>query len=65
MYKRDSRYPKKLPTGTLFYPFAKPGVIKEGMTDWEINKQNIKTERAKRWLHMLVVEKTFILCDNK
>ena len=21
------------------------------MTDWEINKQNIKTERAKRWLH--------------
>ena len=21
------------------------------MTDWEINKQNIKTERAKRWSH--------------
>ena len=21
------------------------------MTDWDINKQNIKMERAKRWLH--------------
>ena len=47
----DSRYPQTLPAETVFYPFVKPSVINAGMTAWEINKQNLKTERAKRWLH--------------
>ena len=50
----DSRYPEKLPEGTKFYfkfyPFTKPGYIKETMTNWEKEKQNQRTEKARRWL---------------
>lgn len=42
---------KKLPPGTHFIRFAKPGKIKNEMTAWEINRENTKTEKAKRWLH--------------
>ena len=27
------------------------GIIKEGMTNWDISKQNAKTEKARRWLN--------------
>ena len=37
--------------GTVFYSFAKSGIIKEGMTNWDISKQNAKTEKARRWLN--------------
>lgn len=37
--------------GTVFYPFAKPGKVKEGMTAWEVKRQKKKTERARRWIH--------------
>ena len=51
----DSRYPEKLPEGTKFYfkfyPFTKPGYIKETMTNWEKEKQNQRTEKARRWLN--------------
>ena len=41
------RYPEKSPQGTVFYSFAKPGIIKEGMTNWDISKQNAKTVKAR------------------
>lgn len=47
----DTTYPERLPAGTSFLPFPKPGKINESMTPWEKNKQNIKTEKAKRWAH--------------
>ena len=51
----DSRYPEKLPEGTKFYfqfyPFTKPGYIKETMTNWEKEKQNQRTEKACWWLN--------------
>ena len=47
----DNRYPNKLPPGTCFLPFAKPGTIKDNMTEWEKRQQKSKTERAKRWIH--------------
>ena len=47
----DSRYPEKLPEGTTFYPFTKPGYIKETMTNWEKEKQKQRTEKAHRWLN--------------
>ena len=34
-----------------FYPFTKPGYIKETMTNWEKEKQNQRTEKARRWLN--------------
>ena len=45
----DFRYVDKLPSGTVFLPFAKPGVVKGGMTEFEKQTQNIKKEKAKRW----------------
>ena len=48
----DSRYPEKLPKGTYFLNFSKPGKVKEGMTKWQKDKQAQKTERAKRWIHV-------------
>ena len=47
----DSRYPEKLPQATVFYSFAKPGIIKEDMTNWDISKQNGKMEKARQWLN--------------
>ena len=47
----DSRYPDKLPPGTYFMPFPKPGKIKESMTQLEKNIQNDKAEKARRWIH--------------
>ncbi|EDO36466.1 predicted protein [Nematostella vectensis] len=49
--KSDSRYPEKLPEGTNFIRFPKPGNVKDGMTEWEKGQQILKTEKAKRWLH--------------
>ena len=47
----DSRYPGKMPDGTYFLPFAKPGKVKEGMTKWKRDFQAQRTEKAKRWIH--------------
>ena len=47
----DSRYPEKLSQGTVLYSFAKSGIIKEGMTNWDISKHNAKTEKARRRLN--------------
>ncbi|XP_066917504.1 uncharacterized protein [Clytia hemisphaerica] len=49
--KHDSRYPENLAAGTYFLPFSKPGKLKDGMTQWERNRQNERTEKTKRWLH--------------
>ena len=48
----DSRYPEKSPKGLFFVGFAKPGKIKEGMTKWQIEQGILKTEKAKRWIHL-------------
>ena len=47
----DTRYPHKFPPGTYFMPFPKVGRIKESMTQWEKNRQNERTEKAKKWIH--------------
>ena len=47
----DSRYPDKLPHGTYFISFTKPGIIRSGMDDWEKRQQHEKLEKAKRWIH--------------
>ena len=47
----DNRYLNKLPPGTCFLPFAKPGTIKDNMKEWEKRQQRSKTERAKHWIH--------------
>ena len=49
--KSDSRYPESMPEGTHFISFAKVGKVKDGMTEWEKNKQNELTEKAKKWVH--------------
>lgn len=49
--KSDSRYPERMPSGTTFIRFAKPGKIREHMTDWEKQKANQQTVAAKRWMH--------------
>ena len=49
--KSDSRYPDKLPEGTVFIRFAKPGNIKDSMTEWEKRQQIEKSTKAKRWQH--------------
>ena len=48
----DSRYPERMKEGVFFFTrFAKPGHLKDTMSDWE-RQQNLKmTEKAKRWLH--------------
>ena len=50
----DSRYPDKMPDGTYFLPFAKPGKVKEGMTKWEKDFQAQRTEKAKRWIKVIL-----------
>ena len=49
--KSDSRYPERMPSGTTFIRFAKPGKIREDMTDWEKQKANEQTVKAKHWMH--------------
>ena len=46
--KSDSRYPESMPVATHFIRFTKVGKIKDGMTEWEKNKQNEFTKKAKR-----------------
>ena len=48
----DSRYPERLPEGTYFIRFPKPGKITETMTDWEKEQARLKTEKAKRWQYL-------------
>ena len=47
----DSRYPERLNKGVFFILFAKPGRIKDTMSDWERQHNLKKTEKARRWLH--------------
>lgn len=47
----DSRYPDKLPPETFFIRFAKPGKVKESMTDWKKQQEMQKTLKAKWWIH--------------
>ena len=49
--KSDSRFPGSLPPSTVFIRFAKPGNIKDSMTEWEKQQQIDRTEKAKRWVH--------------
>ena len=46
--KNDSRYPDKLPSGTYLIRFSKPGNVKELMIQWEKDRENVKTEKAKK-----------------
>ena len=46
--KNDSRYPDKLPSGRYFIRFPKLGNVKESMTQWEKDQENVKTEKAKK-----------------
>ena len=49
--KSDSRFPDRLPGGTTFLRFPKPGKIRENMSEWEKLKARRDTEKAKRWIH--------------
>ena len=42
--KSDSRYPEKLPAGTFFIRFAKPGRIKDGLTSRK-RRENLTKQR--------------------
>ena len=55
----DNPYPDKMSPGTYFIPFAKPGVVKDGMTKFDKNVQKQKTERAKNGFTP-VVEQIYI-----
>ena len=45
----DSRYPERMKEGVFFIRFAKPGRLKDTMSDWE-RQQNLKDWKS-RWLH--------------
>ena len=70
--KNDPRYPDKLPSGTYFIRFPKPGNIKESMTQWEKDRENVKTEKAKKWVHacgregfsIKNIKKDTFICSN-
>ena len=48
----DSRYPERMKKGVLFFiRFAKPGRLKDTMSDWERQENLKKTGKVKRWLH--------------
>ena len=49
--KSDSRYAESMPEGTHVIRFDKDRKVKDGMTEWERNKQNELTEKAKKWVH--------------
>ena len=36
---------------TSFIRFPRPGNVKESMTQWEKDRENVKTEKAKKWVH--------------
>ena len=46
-----SKYPDKLPSGGYFIRLPKPGNVKESMTQWKKYRENVKTEKAKKWVH--------------
>ena len=50
LYNMDSRYPEQMKR-VFFITFAKPGCLKDTMSDWERQQNLKKTEKAKRWLH--------------
>ena len=70
--KNDSRYLDKLPSGTYFIKFSKPGNVKESMTQWEKDRENVKTEKAKKWVHacgregfsIKNIKKDTFICSN-
>ena len=33
------------------FRFSKPGNVEEPMTQWEKDRENVKTEKAKKWVH--------------
>uniref|UniRef100_A0AAV2J7E1 DDE Tnp4 domain-containing protein n=1 Tax=Knipowitschia caucasica TaxID=637954 RepID=A0AAV2J7E1_KNICA len=45
----DSRYPERLPEGTFFIPFPKPGKVRDTMTVLERELAELRTHKAKRW----------------
>ena len=47
----DSRYPERMREGAFFIRSAKPGRLKDTISDWERQQRFKKTEKAKRWLH--------------
>ena len=47
----DSRYPERMREGAFFIRSAKPGRLKDTISDWERQQGFKKTEKAKRWLH--------------
>lgn len=48
----DSRYPERLPEGTFFISFPKPGKIRDNMTQWERERAMVRTEKARRWQYL-------------
>ena len=50
LYNMDSRYPEQMKR-VFFITFAKPGCLKDTMSDWERQQNLKKTEKAKRWPH--------------
>ena len=50
-YNADSRYPERLSDGTTFIRFPKPGCIKPNISEWEKQRENETTEKAKRLQH--------------
>ena len=49
--KSDSRFPDRLPGGTTFLRFPKPGKIRENMSEWEKLKARRDMEKAKCCIH--------------
>ena len=47
LFKSDSCYPESIPEGTHFIRFANVGKVKEGMTEWQKNKQSGQTGSKK------------------
>ena len=45
--KSDSCYPERVPEGTHFIRFANVGKFKEGMEEWQKNKQGGQRESKK------------------
>ena len=45
--KSDSRYPERLPPGTIFIRFSNSSKICDNVTEWEKQEAKWETERAK------------------
>ena len=41
-----------MPEGTKFFPFPKPGKIRQDSTEWEKSQAKLKTEKARRWQYL-------------